>query len=194
MRQKNFFSLFTAITMMFAFLLPGTALAQENADVFGLNDGYRNNTTIEQMEDGSWVITTIGGDPYVASTGLNRDLTEAETTLTFEYQATQEAELEFFFSRKVGNTYEGGYSYNLGKAPATNEWKRVNLDITKARQEWGWGTIGHTLRVDAGTAEGLTFRIRDLRVCTDTPDNPLGQYTVQDGVIQINTQEDNSGI
>ncbi|MBQ5741366.1 MAG: hypothetical protein IIV53_05895, partial [Bacteroidaceae bacterium] len=94
MRQKNFFSLFTAITMMFAFLLPGTALAQDNADIFGLNDGYRNNTTIEQMEDGSWVITTIGGDPYVASTGLNRDLTEAETTLTFEYQATQEAELE----------------------------------------------------------------------------------------------------
>ena len=46
MRQKNFFSLFTAITMMFAFLLPGTALAQENADVFGLNDGYRNNTTM----------------------------------------------------------------------------------------------------------------------------------------------------
>ena len=190
MRQKNFFSLFTAITMMFAFLLPGTALAQENADVFGLNDGYRNNTTIEQMEDGSWVITTIGGDPYVASTGLNRDLTEAETTLTFEYQASQEAQLEFFFSRKAGNTYESGYSYNLGNAPATNEWKRVNLDITKARQVWGWGTLGHTLRVDAGTAEGLTFRIRDLRVCTDTPDNPLGQYTVQDGVIQINSQED----
>ena len=190
MRQKNFFSLFTAITMMFAFLLPGTALAQENADVFGLNDGYRNNTTIEQMEDGSWVITTIGSDPYVASTGLNRDLTEAETTLTFEYQASQEAQLEFFFSRKVGNTYEGGYSYNLGNAPATSEWKRVNLDITKARQEWGWGTIGHTLRVDVGTDGGILFRIRDLRVCTDTPDNPLGQYTVQDGVIQINSQED----
>ena len=190
MRQKNFFSLFTAITMMFAFLLPGTALAQDNADIFGLNDGYRNNTTIEQMEDGSWVITTIGGDPYVASTGLNRDLTEAETTLTFEYQASQEAQLEFYFSRKPGNTYEGGYSYNLGNAPATNEWKRVNLDITKARQVWGWGTIGHTLRVDPGSAEGLTFRIRDLRVCTDTPDNPLGQYTVQDGVIQINSQED----
>ncbi|MBQ5721247.1 MAG: hypothetical protein IIV67_03085, partial [Bacteroidaceae bacterium] len=136
------------------------------------------------------MITTIGGDPYVASTGLNRDLTEAETTLTFEYQASQEAQLEFYFSRKPGNTYEGGYSYNLGNAPATNEWKRVNLDITKARQVWGWGTIGHTLRVDPGSAEGLTFRIRDLRVCTDTPDNPLGQYTVQDGVIQINSQED----
>ncbi len=190
MRQKNFFSLFTAITMMFAFLLPGTTLAQENADVFGLNDGYRNNVTIEQMEDGSWVITTIGSDPYVASTGLNRDLTEAETTLTFEYQASQEAQLEFFFSRKAGTSYEGGYSYNLGNAPATNEWKRVNLDITKARQEWGWGTLGHTVRVDAGTAEGLTFRIRDLRVCTDAPDNPLADYTVQDGVIQINSQED----
>ena len=190
MRQKNFFSLFTAITMMFAFLLPGTALAQENADVFGLDDMYRNSVTIEQMENGSWVITTTGSDPYVASTGLNRDLTEAETTLTFEYQASQEAQLEFFFSRKAGNTYEGGYSYNLGNAPATSEWKRVNLDITKARQEWGWGTIGHTLRVDVGTDGGILFRIRDLRVCTDTPDNPLGQYTVQDGVIQINTQED----
>ena len=190
MRQKNFFSLYSVIAAMFAFLFSGNVLAHENADILGLNPGYLNSATVEQNDDGSWTIVTTGSDPYVATSGLSRDLTEAETSLTFEYQASADCPLEFFFSTKVGNSYATGYSYNLGNAPKTSEWKRVTIDITKARQEWGWGLAGHTLRVDAGVAEGMTFQIRDLHACTDAPMDPMEGYTIQDGAIQINSQED----
>ena len=190
MRQKNFFSLYSVIAAMFAFLFSGNVLAHENADILGLNPGYLNSATVEQNDDGSWTIVTTGSDPYVATSGLSRDLTEAETSLTFEYQASADCPLEFFFSTKVGNNYATGYSYNLGNAPKTSEWKRVTIDITKARQEWGWGLAGHTLRVDAGVAEGMTFQIRDLHACTDAPMDPMEGYTIQDGAIQINSQED----
>lgn len=190
MRQKNFFSLYSVIAAMFAFLFSGNVLAHENADILDLDPGYLNAANPERNDDGSWTIVTTGSDPYVATSGLSRDLTEAETSLTFEYKASADCQLEFFFSRKAGNSYEGGYSYNLGNAPKTSEWTRVTIDITKARQEWGWGLAGHTLRVDAGVAEGLTFQIRDLHACTDAPMDPLEGYTIQDGAIQINSQED----
>ena len=138
MRKNNFFSLCSFIALMFAFLFSGSAAAQK-ADAFGFDDGYKNNATVTQQEDGSWTIATTGSDPYVATSRLMKDLAETETSLTFEYKADTLANLEVFFSTEAGNKYATGNSYKLGDAPAAEEWTRVTIDITKARTKWGWG-------------------------------------------------------
>ena len=188
MRQKNITSLFSAIALMFAFLFSGSAVAQ-NANVFGFDDGYKNNADLTKNDDGSWTIATTGSDPYVATSRLMKDLAETETSLTFEYKADTLANLEVFFSTEAGNKYATGNSYKLGDAPAAEEWTRVTIDITKARTKWGWGKAGHTLRLDVGTAAGINFQIRDLRACADAPAKLEG-FTMKDGAIQINSQED----
>ncbi len=188
MRKNNFFSLCSFIALMFAFLFSGSAAAQK-ADAFGFDDGYKNNATVTQQEDGSWTIATTGNDPYVATSRLMKDLAETETSLTFEYKADTLANLEVFFSTEAGNKYATGNSYKLGDAPAAEEWTRVTIDITKARTKWGWGKAGHTLRLDVGTAAGINFQIRDLRACADAPAKLEG-FTMKDGAIQINSQED----
>ena len=188
MRQKNITSLFSAIALMFAFLFSGSAVAQ-NANVFGFDDGYKNNADLTKNDDGSWTIATTGSDPYVATSRLMKDLAETETSLTFEYKADTLANLEVFFSTEAGNKYATGNSYKLGDAPAAEEWTRVTIDITKARTKWGWGKAGHTLRLDVGTAAGINFQIRDLRACADAPAQLEG-FTMKDGAIQINSQED----
>ena len=192
MRQnKHLFLCCTFIAAMFAFLLPSPVLAQDNADVFELDVQKKNATTVTQETDGSWTIATTGNDPYVATSRLMRNLTEAETTLTFEYKASEDAQLEIFFSRGTSaNSYATGYSYNLGIAPQAEEWTRVNIDITKARTLWGWGNAGQTLRIDPGTAADLTFCIRDLRVTSDAAGDAMKDFTLVDGAIQINTQDD----
>ena len=188
MRQKNITSLFSAIALMFAFLFSGSAVAQ-NANVFGFDDGYKNSADLTKNDDGSWTIATTGNDPYVATSRLMKDLAETETSLTFEYKADTLANLEVFFSTEAGNKYATGNSYKLGDAPAAEEWTRVTIDITKARTKWGWGKAGHTLRLDVGTAAGINFQIRDLRACADAPATLEG-FTMKDGAIQINSQED----
>ncbi len=189
MRQKKLLSLCTVMAAMFAFA-PAASAQEANADVLGLDAlSAKNNVTVEQADDGSWIVTTTGSDPFVATTALTRDLTETENTLTFEYKSSDDAQLEFFFSEGAGTSYAGGKSFNLGQAPSATEWTRVNLDITKARTEWEWGKTGSTLRLDAGTDEGLTFQIRDMRVTSEPASNFPG-LEVKDGVVQINSQED----
>ena len=117
MRQKNITSLFSAIALMFAFLFSGSAVAQ-NANVFGFDDGYKNNADLTKNDDGSWTIATTGSDPYVATSRLMKDLAETETSLTFEYKADTLANLEVLFSTEAGNKYATGNSYKLGDAPA----------------------------------------------------------------------------
>ena len=175
---------------MFALANPQPVLAQDaDAAVFELNAGYLNAVTVTPAEDGSWTVSTTGSDPYVATSGLTRELTDAETTLTFEYKANVDHNLEIFFSTAAGNKYDGNYSYPLGTAPASKEWKRVNLDITKARTVWGWGKPSYTLRFDPGTESGLEYQIRDIRITSEKAD-PLADFTIENGAIQVNSQED----
>ncbi len=190
MRHKRLQSLFPAIAAVFGFMLPQAVMAQDaGTDVtFGLDTGYQNAVVVEENE-GEWKITTQGGDPYVATTALTRDLTEGEMTLTFEYKASDDAGVEFFFSTAEGYSYAAGYSMNLGTAPAAKEWTRVNIDITTPRTDWGWRATGQTMRLDAGTVAGLTFQIRDMRIISDKVDVTEG-FEVKDGAIQLNSQED----
>ena len=190
MKQKQLLSWCSSfIIAMFAFLLPSPVLAQDAA-TFSLNASVKNAATVTQETDGSWTIVTTGDNPYVATSRLMRDLTEAETSLTFEYKASEDALLEIYFSTSAVDKFDAAYCYSLGKAPQAGEWTRVTIDVTKARKQWGWGKAGQNIRIDAGTAEGLTFNIRDIRFSSDAMADPLKDYTITDGAIQINSQAD----
>ncbi len=189
MRHKRLLSLFPVIAALFGFMLPQATMAQDAAIVeFGFSPETANAAIVTQEEDGSWTINTQGSDPFVTTTPLSRDLTADENTITFEYKASEDANIEIFVSKAAG-VYEGGRSIVLGVAPATKEWTRVNVDFTQIRKEWEWGSAGQTLRLDAGTEGGLKFQIRDFRVSTDKLD-PAAGFETKDGVIQLNSQED----
>ncbi len=171
-------------------MLPQAIMAQDaGTDVtLGLDTGYQNAVLVEENE-GEWKISSQGGDPYIASTPLSRDLTEDETTLTFEYKVSEDANVELFFSTGQGYSYAAGYSTVLGTVPATKEWTRINLDITNQRNDWKWGSAGQTLRFDAGTVAGIIFQIRDIRITSEKIDVTSG-FEVKDGAVQLNSQED----
>ncbi len=173
---------------MFAFA-PAVS-AQEVGDTFGFDSEASNNVAIEQLEtDGSWSITTTGDDPFAVSTPLAQDLAEGELTLTFEYKASSSGKLELFFSTGANTQYPESMKMDFGTAPAAEEWTRVNVDISTAVQDWGWGKAGTTLRVDFGTTAGLRYNLRDIRITSDVADMFNG-LEVKDGAVQINTQED----
>ena len=147
-------------------------LATASVGAAAQDDGYMlqvpqepvtNCMDLTANADGSYTCHFTGYDPFIQLASLTRDLTDEETYITFEYQATKDVshDLEFFFS-----PIAGGRSLNVGGYLATKEgeWQEMNIDISAKRQEYGWGKKGDFLRFDMGWANDMDFTFRNLRI------------------------------
>lgn len=124
-----------------------------------------NQMTIEQLEDGSFHILTSGGDPYVSSTELQRDLTDEETIACIEYYSpTGMGNCEFFFNQGKGfvGGREQGFTMN-----AASDWTTCYVDIADSKTKFSWGKQGDFVRFDTGTASGLELFVRKITFITE---------------------------
>ena len=119
---------------------------------------YQNNITVKDETDGSRTLETVGGDPYISTTGLMMDLTSGQNTLVFEYKSNTRFDFEIFFS-----PIQAGRSMTFSLAP-TSSWTTKRVDISKQRKNFGWGSYGDFLRLDLGGASGTILHLKNMHV------------------------------
>lgn len=118
-----------------------------------------NQLQIEQTGDYEYKLTTLGGDPYVEMSPLERDLTDDEFLVAFEYKTeTDILNAEFFFSPIVGGHEQ------VFHIPAAQDWTTLYVDITTSRLGFEWGTAGQFLRMDQGNEADKVLYIRNIRM------------------------------
>lgn len=123
------------------------------------------------------VVTSTGGDPFFYSSKLESTLDEDANTLMFEYQAS--ANITDFKAYFVDYAAEVR-SVSVGNLAATNTWKKASVDISNLRKTCGWGFEGDYIRLDPGTASGLTFKIRNL--CINKGEYGPAEYLTVDNI------------
>ncbi len=100
----------------------------------------------------SWAVRTIGSDPYVFSVPLDVNLNDDATKLYFEYKSSVDVNtVELFFCYPESPARSCKYN---GVMPASDEWRKVVLDISAMRSAYGWGYAGQRLRIDLGNIVG----------------------------------------
>lgn len=111
--------------------------------------------------DGVYTFTTTGGDPYVFTSSLAETLPASVTKLTFEYQAEQGVNnVQIFFVPPLSEAY----SVTGITIPASKEWTTFSYSIRNARSSFGWGSKGNYLRFDFGVTQGVTIKIKNLKL------------------------------
>ena len=129
-------------------------------------------------------VDATDNDPFLAFTGFYEDLSTDRTVLAFDYKSeTDLYDGRFYFATNyIDATRELTYS-----APKTTEWQSLYFDISKARSEWGWGSVSHWLRWDvtSNAGEGVSFDIRKVRIITEA------QMLAEGG--QFSDQEETEG-
>lgn len=158
----------------------------------GFGGGVTNSLTLTDMGDGSWWISTNGGDPFVSMDALPRDLTEDEDAVIFEYKSDRGvSDCEFFFSRGGMNAFAGGIEQGF-KIPASADWTEMSVDISTSKASFGWGFAGENLRFDCGTDAGESVFIRNVHFGKYVkPVYELeGLTKAEDGVYELATADD----
>ena len=146
-------------------LLMGTSLNVWAEDIVLKHEpGMDNQVTVSEDEEGILTVTTSGGDPFMALTKLPRPLADDENIVLVEYQASKSVPdaVEFFFSPIAGGreqNFDTGFAATEG-----DEWRVAYMDITDSRKRFGWGDKDDYFRFDLGNQDGLTLRIRSIRI------------------------------
>ena len=161
--KTNLRSVFKMMTV--AVLLMGTSLNVWAEDIVLRHEpGMDNQVTVSEDEEGILTVTTSGGDPFMALTKLPRPLADDENIVLVEYQASKSVPdaVEFFFSPIAGGreqNFDTGFAATEG-----DEWRVAYMDITDSRKRFGWGDKDDYFRFDLGNQDGLTLRIRSIRI------------------------------
>ena len=122
--------------------------------------GSASQMSIEALEDGSYHITTAGGDPYVSTTELSRDLYADENYVCMEYYSpTGMGQCEFFFNQ--GRGFVGGREQQFAMG-GCDDWVTYFVDISESREKFKWGAERDFMRFDTGTAAGLELYVRNI--------------------------------
>lgn len=143
---------------------------QEKADLFTRYPDYLERS--EQLDQSSAVmanetapfeydITINGTMPFVTLSGLYEDLAEDRTVLTFEYSAPE--------TLKDGSIYTDTDITHLityDDLTATSDWKKVYLDFSTPRSEWGWGDASSAIRWAMTTASSQQLKARHFLMIT----------------------------
>ena len=105
---------------------------------------------------------TTGGDPYVYTYALAKNLPEDSCVLSFEYKTTSgiSDDLQLF----LGNPITEGRSAILGSLSATSVWQTFRFNLKKYRQNFSWGSAGNLFRMDIGANTGKDLKIRSFNI------------------------------
>ena len=120
-----------------------------------------------EMSDDVDTIKTTGTDPFVQVMPLTRDLDDDEVIFTFEYKCSAEIrDLQIFFGAPASEDR----SQHFGAIAKSSTWRTYSIDISEARKNFSWGSMGNRLRLDFGYDPNITLIMRHLRVCKASND------------------------
>lgn len=108
----------------------------------------------------------------MSSTGLQKELTQEETVLQFEYTSSEDINN---FQLFVGPTYSSSRCISFGPLAATNNFSGVELDLNEAISKYGFGKENSRIRFDFGSKAGVNIAIRNIRI-THKGDNLEWKY------------------
>jgi hypothetical protein len=147
----------------------GTTGGLARDDHFPLNMTQEvNNVSVAELEEeGAYKIETLGGDPFVFTTGLetNIDAAAGSILLKFKYKSNNNiTNAQFFFA--TPNPAGGQSTPENVVLNKSTEWTDFELDITSYRDQswWTWGQPGHRLRFDVGADAGNIVEIKDIEI------------------------------
>ncbi len=152
----------------------GAARDLAEGDGFARNDFYPltlnlsgNHVNVTDLGDGAVKIETLGGDPFVQTSTLGKDINAATGSiiLRFQYKSNHNiSNAQFFFCAPHA---AGGQSTpeNVVLKKVT-EWTDFELDLTEYRSQswWKWGAPGHSLRFDVGNEPEHVVQVRNMEV------------------------------
>lgn len=126
-----------------------------------------NNVSVTEIETGVFKIETLGGDPFVPTTtlGKNIDAASGSILIKFKYKSNNNiTNAQFFFAQP--NPAGGQSTPENVVLNKTDEWTDFELDITSYRNQgwWQWGKPDHKLRFDVGADAGNIVYIKDMEI------------------------------
>lgn len=120
-----------------------------------------SNIDMNVQYDGSYqyyTLSTTGGDPRINTKPMNGSKSDNSNTLVFEYQSDKDIDnFQVFISPLA---YEDRSI--IVPLKASNEWKRVYINLAPIVKQYGWGDAGSQLRIDPGSSAGCTMKIRHI--------------------------------
>lgn len=140
-----------------------------------------------------YYINTVGNDPYVITNGLSRTLTDDERFLHVECLCTSGLDM---FQIYFGNSYSASRLLSYGPIEASTQWQTLELDLSGAVENFGWGFAGLNMRIDLGNNSGKSIQLRNLyvhardeRVALTIPNEDINQvtYSASGGVYSFQT-------
>lgn len=126
-----------------------------------------NNIKITDVGNGEFHIETLGGDPFVSTTKLGKNIEASSGTilLKFKYKSNNHiTNAQFFFQAPHA---AGGQSTPENVVlKKTTEWTDFELNLTPYREKswWTWGAADHSLRFDVGADAGNVVDIKDMEI------------------------------
>lgn len=159
-------------------LCMNSGLCMDNANIGTRSDGANQCSVSYDVQRGeTTIVTSDGGDPFFYTTVLESNLSAEANTLMFEYQSS--ANITEFRGYFVDYAAESR-SINFGNLSATSTWKKVVVDISSLRRNHGWGYEGDYIRLDPGTASGVTIKIRNI--CINKGEYTSTEYLTLDNL------------
>jgi hypothetical protein len=133
----------------------GTSFAQES--FFKLSSEQIHDLEIEEINPGTYEITTTGTDPYLFTDPLGSALEEGNTVLTFNYFSPEYLDhFQVFFGPPI--TENKSISDELG---VREGWTSHAVDLGPELNDWG--KTGDILRFDFGAKAGYKIQLKDIR-------------------------------
>ncbi len=133
--------------------LAGLAAAQSPTVSLKLTGTHQ--VTVAKEQD-VYVIHTTGGDPYLFSEALEKDLAPDERVLTFDYFAPKYLDhLQVFFGPPIAENFAANSELGIREG-----WTSHSIRIPSNLGHWG--KKGDLLRFDFGRNAGYQVRIRNI--------------------------------
>lgn len=141
-----------------------------------------NAITVTKISDTEFHVETTGGDPWVPTTTLGKDINATAGTILikFKYKSNNEITNAQFFFMAPGAA--GGQSTPENVVlHKSSDWTDFELDITSYRSQswWKWGESGHALRFDVGGGAGNIVDIKNMVInvrVENPPSEPCQSY------------------
>lgn len=152
--QRGKCNLFSVIT--FAIITHFSIYAQSDIVRLEIDTGKVNQLKLSS-NSGEYQIETTGGDPWLYSMPLNRDINKESGILSFEYFCPSGLDqFQIFFSPDFSERS----SKIINKVGLSEGWVGYTVDLRDKIKKWG--RSGDRLRLDFGNRKGVRIQIRNI--------------------------------
>jgi hypothetical protein len=108
-------------------------------------------------------VVTTGTDPYINTSGIPEKIEEKAVMLTYEYMASADFIMEYYFSTPNAS----GSKMTTSSITGADQWTKYSFDAGIYAKQFEWGIAsGHRFRFDPSPGAGLTLYIRNIAVVT----------------------------